>query len=131
MALQDRIRGDLKDAMKAKDEARKESIRVIMGEFARGEKKTLSDDEVIRILRKLQKSEVEVLQQQGETNSVFLSVIESYLPDMASEAEIREWIAANVDFSQFKNKMQAMRPIMEHFGTRADGNAVKQILQDL
>ncbi len=131
MTLQDQIRGDLKVAMKEKDEARKESIRVILGEFARLEKKELSDDEVIRVLRKLQKSEKEVIEQTGKSDSAFLSVITGYLPDMASDAEIRDWISANVDFDQFKNKMQAMGPIMKHFGSRADGNEVKRILQSL
>ena len=32
---------------------------------------------------------------------------------------------------QIKNKMQAMGPIMKHFGETADGDAVKQILQQI
>jgi len=50
---------------------------------------------------------------------------------MATEEDIREWITANIDFSQFKNKMQAMGMIMKHFGATADGNRVKEILQKL
>ena len=50
---------------------------------------------------------------------------------MADEDDISAWIASNVDFSQFKNKMQAMKPIMAHFGAAADGNLVKKILQSM
>jgi hypothetical protein len=37
----------------------------------------------------------------------------------------------NIDLSQYKSPMQAMGPIMKHFGKLADGNMVKQLLQDL
>lgn len=50
-----------------------------------------------------------------------------YLPKQATEEEIIEWITENLDLSQFKNKMQAMGPIMKHF-KGADGNFVKGIL---
>jgi hypothetical protein len=49
---------------------------------------------------------------------------------MAAREEIIGWIEANIDFAQYKNKMQAMRPIMEHFGKQADGKQVNQILKE-
>jgi uncharacterized protein len=53
----------------------------------------------------------------------------AYLPRMASEEEIRVWIETNIDFSTFGNRMQAMKPIMTHFGGRAEGGTVKKILE--
>ena len=50
---------------------------------------------------------------------------------MAAREDITVWIAANIDFSQFKSPMQAMGPIMKHFGKQADGNLVKQILSEM
>ncbi|MFH0728384.1 MAG: GatB/YqeY domain-containing protein [Pseudomonadota bacterium] len=133
MTLQEKIKNDLTGAIKAKDEEKKSTIRVILGEFSRGGKKELPDDEVISILKKLVKSEREVLQQKGNAAaaSPFIDIIETYLPRTASEAEIAAWVRENVDFSQFKNKMQAMKPVMAHFGSRADGNMVKKILQEI
>ena len=130
MTLQDKLKNDLKAAMKAQDTVRKDAIRVVMGEMARADKKEFTDGEVIRILKKLIKSEKEMLEKstQGET-SAFIDIIAAYLPQMATEEEIRQWIEANVDFSAFKNKMQAMGSIMAHFGSAADGNTVKQVLQ--
>ena len=129
MELQERIKLDLKAAMKAKDEPRKSALRVVIGEFGRGEKKELTDAEVVAVLRKLIKSERETIEQSGGGDMAFIATLEAYLPRMASEDEIRSWISANVDFSAYKNKMQAMRDIMAHFGSRADGNTVKTVLQ--
>jgi len=53
MTIQQQIKKDLMAAMKAKDEDKKSTLRVIMGEFARAEAKELSDDEVIKTLKKL------------------------------------------------------------------------------
>lgn len=133
MTLQEKIKSDLAGAIKAKEEEKKSAIRVILGEFARGGKKELPDDEVIAILKKLIKSEREVLQQKGEATfpSPFIDIVETYLPRLATEEEITAWIRGNIDFDQFKNKMQAMKPVMAYFGSRADGNTVKKILQEI
>lgn len=132
MGLQMQIKQDLAASMKAKDDAKKNAIRVIMGEFSRLEKKELSDDDVLKVLKKLIKSEKEMLQQSGQgADSAFLRVVEGYLPKMVSDLEISDWIRGHIDFSRYKNKMQAMGAIMNHFGATADGNRVKEILKDL
>lgn len=129
MSLQEQISGDLKTAMKTKDRVRTDAVRVLIGEFQRQPDKELSDQQVVGIIRKLIKSEKELLAVSGQEDSGFIEVLEGYLPQQASEEEIREWIAGNIDFSEFNNKMQAMKPIMTHFGGNADGNTVKKILQ--
>jgi uncharacterized protein len=132
MNLQKKIKTDLSAAIKARDENKKDALRVILGEFGRLDKKELSDDEAVKILKKLIKSEKEVLEQKGDTgDSAFIEIVESYLPKMAADEEISAWIRQNIDFSQYKNKMQAMGVIMKHFGAAADGNAVKEILQKM
>jgi len=132
MTLQEQIKKDLIAAMKAKDEAQKSSLRIVMGEFGRMANKTLTDDEVIAVIKKLIKAEKEMLAQKADdTTSPFIENIQRYLPQMASDEAVKAWIEANVDFSQYKNKMQAMGSIMKHFGATADGNRVKAILQAL
>jgi uncharacterized protein YqeY len=132
MKLQDQIKKDLVSAMKAKDIEKKSILRVIMGEFGRQASKTITDAEVVGIIKKLIKSEKEVLVQSGKVpTDRFIDVAEAYLPKLADEDEIKAWIATNVDFSKFNNKMQAMKPIMAHFGAAADGNLVKKILQQM
>ena len=132
MGLQEQIKADLTAAMKARDEQKKSALRVVMGEFGRQPQKDIDDDGVIKILKKLIKAEKEVLEKSvGGQSNRFIEVAESYLPQTATEADIKAWIAANIDFNDFKNKMQAMKPIMAHFGSSADGNLVRKVLSEL
>jgi uncharacterized protein len=132
MSLQRQLKTDLTMAMKHKDEDRKNALRVVMGELGRQEAKEIADDVVIAVIRKLLKSEKETLAHSGaEQPSAYMKILEGYLPAQADEAQIRDWIQANVDFSQYRNKMQAMGAIMQHFGSRADGNTVRRVLQQM
>jgi len=56
-----------------------------------------------------------------------IDIAKSYLPKALTEEELISWIKENVDFSQFKNKMQAMKIIMSEF-KGMDGNFVKKVL---
>ncbi len=129
MSLQEQISAELKTAMKNKDRVRTDAVRVLIGEFQRQPEKELSDQQVTGIIRKLIKSEKDLLAVSGAQDSGFIEVLEGYLPRQASEEEIRRWITENIDFSEFNNKMQAMKPIMAHFAGNADGTAVKKVLQ--
>lgn len=145
LSLHDKIRDDLKLALRSKDESSRDTLRQILSEFPNltvpivlesGKKTTrvkkpdeITDDDILDIIRKLVKSEKTVLQYQDAQSSPYLDLLEKYLPRMASESEIKAWIDENIDFSKLKNAMQAMGPVMKHFGKLADGNLVKQILQ--
>jgi uncharacterized protein YqeY len=59
--------------------------------------------------------------------SIKIKIAQKYLPKQATEEEIRAWIHENIDFSLYKNKMQAMGPIMKQF-KGCDGNFVKNLL---
>ncbi|MCF6290471.1 MAG: GatB/YqeY domain-containing protein [Desulfobacterales bacterium] len=147
VSLLARLKQDLKRAMLNKDAAGRDAIRQIMGEFPRltvpivlesGKKTTrckgadeISDDDIIGIIRGLVKSEKTVLEIRGRDSSPYLEILEAYLPRMATREEIKAWIEANVDVTQFKNVMQAMGPVMKHFGRQADGRLVKEVLRDM
>ncbi len=131
MGLQQSITAELQASIKNRDTARTGAVRILIGEFQRQPEKELSDEQVVGIIKKLVKSERELLAASGQDTSEFIDVMEGYLPQQASEDEIREWIQENIDFSIFNNKMQAMKPIMAHFGSSADGNVVKNILQTI
>jgi uncharacterized protein YqeY len=120
----------MRQAMKDKNTELTGSLRVISGELQRQINQNLSDEEVVKVLRKLVKSEQEALQLANKTTSAFLEALNRYLPQMATEDEIKAWIVQNIDFSKFKNRMQAMKDILAHFGARAEGNMVKTILMN-
>jgi len=131
MSLQEQFGEELKTAMKEKNMDRVGAIRILIGEFQRQREKTLKDEKVIGIIKQLIKSERELLAAAGNKTSEFLVIMEGYLPCQASEEEVKIWIEENIDFSLFNNKMQAMGPVMNHFGSAVDGNVVKKIMQSL
>jgi hypothetical protein len=147
ISLYDKIRQDMKRAMMNKDNTVRDTMRLIMGSFPdltvsmtleSGKKTTrvkkpeeITDDDILDIIRKFAKSEKTVLEIKKETTSDYLELLNAYLPQMATSAEIRQWIQDNVDLSQFKSPMQAMGAVMKHFGKQADGNEVKAVLKDM
>jgi len=144
-ALIDKLKADLKQSMLSKDVEARSAIRQIMAEFPKltvpitlesGIKTTrpkkseeISNDDIIGIIQGLLKSERIVLEAKKEESSEYLSILETYLPKMATPQEIVAWIKENVDFSEYKNKMQAMGAIMKQFGKQADGKMINEILQ--
>jgi uncharacterized protein YqeY len=146
MSLHAKIKLDLKTAMLKKEVEVKNTLRQIMAEYPSltvpitlesGKKTTrpkkaeeITDDDIIDIVRKLVKSEKTVLELKEEAASDYLNILEFYLPRMATREEITAWIEENIDFTQLKNPMQAIGPAMKHFGKLADGQFVKEILQD-
>lgn len=147
LPLHDKLRQDLKASMLKKDTAAKDAIRIIMSEFPKltfpiklesGKKTTrlkkpeeITNDDVLNIIRSLTKSEKTTLELKKEETSDYLQILEKYMPQLASAEEITTWINGNINFADYKSPMQAMGTIMKHFGKKADGNAVKAILQGM
>ena len=146
MPLQEKLKEDLKLALRSRHDVRKSAIRQVMSEFFKltvpvvlegGKKSTrpkkpeeITNDDIIGIIQGLIKSEHIVLEAKKETTSEYLQALETYLPRQVPQEEIIAWTKANIDFGRFKNKMQAMGVIMKHFGKTADGKLVNQILKD-
>ena len=146
LPLQVKLKEDLKQAMRDKDEAGRNTIRQVMSEFFKltvpvtlegGKKSTrpkqaeeITNDDIIGIIQGLIKSEHIMLEAKQEATSDYLQILETYLPRQVAREEIVDWVRGNIDLSQFKNKMQAMGVIMKHFGKTADGKLVSDILKN-
>ena len=146
ISLHDKLRKDLKKAMLQNDPEVRNTMRLIIAEFPKltvpltlesGKKTTrlkkpaeITDDDILGIIKGLVKSEQMVLEIKKLETSEYLEILQSYLPKTASREEIVAWIKENIDFSQFKNKMQAMGSVMKHFGKLADGKQVNQVLKE-
>lgn len=146
MSLHDKLRKDLKKAMLQNEPEIRNTMRLIMAEFPKltvpltlesGKKTTrlkkpeeITDDDILGIIKGLVKSEQSVLEFKKMESSDYLEILQTYLPKTASREEIVAWINENIDFSQYKNKMQAMGAIMKHFGKLADGKQVNQVLKE-
>jgi len=130
-----------------KDAGARDTIRQVISEFPKltmplvlesGKKSSrlktddeITNDDIVSIIRGLVKSEKSVLEIKKESTSYYLEFLERYLPKMLDEETIIAWIEENVDLAAIKSPMQAMGPIMKHFGKSADGNMVKGILQKM
>ena len=105
--LFERVNGDIKKAMLARDKVALEAIRGIKKEFieaktAKGADGTLADDVAVKILQKMVKQRKESAQIYQEQNRpelaanelAELAVIEQYLPAQMSDAELEAAVAA-------------------------------------
>jgi len=147
--LTDTIRKDAQAALKARDEVRVRTLRSAMAAFtnelvAKGQKPTeqLSDENALAVLGRLakQRKEASGLFEAGNRPELAareneeLVVIEEYLPEQASGADIEKIVRAKMQEMGIKDKSgtgQLMGAVMKEFGGNADGNIVKQTVEKL
>ncbi|MFV0281330.1 MAG: GatB/YqeY domain-containing protein [Rhodoblastus sp.] len=108
--MREKLNADLKEAMKAGDKARVAAIRLINAALkdrdilARGEGKTVSDDDILALLQKMVKSRQESLEIYEKNNRPELAaqekgeieVISSYLPRQMDEGAVAEAVKAAI-----------------------------------
>jgi uncharacterized protein len=129
------LKEDLKESMKAKNMDRVNAIRVIMGEFPRLNKlagELPTDDEVLKILKGLKKNEEIVLEKLNKTESVYLNVVEGYLPKMMSKEEIKAFIlSSGINLKGGENVGQITGKLMKDLKGKAEGSLVKEVLTEM
>ena len=109
MGLKEKLQADLTDAIRARDEVKSGTIRMLLTaitneEVAGKEKRELSDAEVITVLTreaKKRREAAEAFENGGRADRAAAEraegeVIASYLPAQLSEAEIRNLIAETI-----------------------------------
>jgi len=131
MSLKQRITDDIKAAMKNKDAARRDVLRVIKAEISReeGGLKNLDDTSVIKLINKIVKSLEEVDDEKSNTEKAILS---EYLPKQLSEAEVTsiiEQIITEVGATSMKEMGQVMGQFSAKYAGQADGGMVSQIVK--
>lgn len=148
MALHETIKGQLKDAMKAKDEARLNVVRGILTAFmnelvANGKKpQEMLDDEralaVVNRLAKQRKDSIEQFEKGGrqdlaDVEKAELAVLQTYLPTMMSREEIKPLAAAKMaEMGADKSKMgMLVGSLMKDLKGKADGADVKAVVESL
>jgi uncharacterized protein YqeY len=137
--LQERIYRDIQD--QSIDPVCRGFLKMVKADIQRERYKDVPDNIVIKIIKKYIGSADEMLvylnkdcdtdKAMYEDEEKMVRFLSDYVPKMVSTEEIKKWIKENVDFSQYKNKMQAMKPIMSHFGVSVDGNVVKDIIMNM
>ena len=147
MEMFDRISNDIKDAMKAKDKVRLETLRNIKKVFleaktAPGANDTLTDDAAMKIMQKLVKQgkdSATLYAEQGradlaEAELAQVAVIETYLPKQMSAEELEvalKAIIAEVGAEGPKDMGKVMGTATKKLAGLAEGRAISAKVKEL
>ncbi len=146
MSLQVKIMDAIKDAMKSKDQLALEALRAVKSEIllaqTSGSGSDLTAEEEIKLLQKLVKQRKDSANIFIEQNRQDLAdpelaqaaVIEKFLPEQLSEAEVEKIVAAIITEGGFSG-MQAMGQVMGLANAKlagsADGKTISSIVKKL
>ena len=146
MSLEEKVMAQMKDAMKAKDEALLRGLRAIKAEIIKaktdpGANGQVTEDGEMKILQKLVKSRKDSLtiyQEQKRPDlatkeSEEIAVIEKFLPQQMSEAELTEAVAKIIAESGATGP-QDMGKVMgvasKQLAGKADGKAIAAAVKE-
>ncbi len=155
MSLKEKISADLKEAMKARDQVRVDTLRSALSAFsykkleakpsdkdgAASEKTELSPEEELAVLQKQVKQRNDSIAEFTKANRTELvskevaerDILAAYLPAQKSEAEVRDLVKSIIDGlpADGRNQGAAMKAVMPQLKGVADGNLVRQIVTEL
>ncbi|ERT58551.1 MULTISPECIES: GatB/YqeY domain-containing protein [Prevotellaceae] len=147
MALFEKVNEDIKTAMKERDKVALDTLRNIKKVFleaktAPGANDTLEDADALKIIQKLAKQGKESAQtyidagrqELADAELAQVSVIERYLPEQLSEAEIEKIVKTIIDqtgAASMKDMGKVMGMANKQLAGKADGKTISGIVKKL
>lgn len=147
MSLEQKVMAEMKEAMKAKDEAALRSLRaikaaIILAKTAEGAGGELKEDDETKLLQKLVKQRrdsLDIYKQQNredlaQKEQEEIAVIEKFLPAQLSEAELKAELTAiisEVGASSPADMGKVMGAATKKLAGRADGKAISAAVKEL
>jgi len=142
--LKGRIASDMKEAMRAKDAVRLESIRLLRAAIQRrevDERVTLNDEDVVVVLQKMVKQGKDSIDQftKGGRDDLVakeaatLAILETYLPDQIDPAELSRLIdqaLSETGAQGVRDMGKVMAWLKPHVQGRADMGAVSAKIKE-
>lgn len=144
MAIVEKVRRTIAEALKARDLVRLDAARMAQAalknrQIEKGSE--LDETEAQKVIATLIKQHRESIEQYQKANREELAkkeeeekvYLESLLPPPLSETEIAECIArviAETGASEAKDMGKVMKPVMAELGPRADGAVVRKLVQE-
>lgn len=147
MTIHETLKKSIPDAMRAKDETRLRTLRSLVSAFTnevvakkRKPDEFLTDDEALVVLKRAANERKDSIEQfeKAERNDLAepekeeLVIIESFLPEQMSEAEIEKIVKAKIAELGVSSKADAGKligAVMKEVKGKADGNAVKSVVE--
>lgn len=148
MSLKNKILEDLKAAMKAKEADKLNVLRSLKAKLLekeiserKGGEASLSDEQVVDVLMKAAKQRKESIDQfeEGgrddlvEKEKFELEIIETYLPEMMDEDEIRKAVQAQIDkmgATDMSDMGKVMGALMGRLKGKAEGATISKIVKE-
>ena len=144
--IYDTIQSQIKDAMRAKDQLRLDTLRGMLAGFtnelvAKGRKpqEQLTDEEAVTVITRLAKQRKDAIEQYRtgareelvREESAQLAVLEEFLPTQMSREEIENYVKEKLASSGAidpAKKGMFMGTIMKDLKGKADGGIVKEVI---
>lgn len=145
MTLKEQILNDIKEAMKQKDDFKRDTLRTLNAAFKQvevDERIELDDERILKIITseiKKRKDAIE-LYSKGEREDLAqkeqeeITLFESYLPQQLSDEELQtalKELIANLGVSSLKDQGLVMKEAKAKFGARVDGKRLNVTLREL
>lgn len=147
MALEQKIMADMKDAMKAKDEAALRGLRAIKAaiiiaktsEGAGGELKEEDETKLLQKLVKQRRDSLDIFQKQNredlaQKEQEEIAVIEKFLPKQMTEEELKAGLSeiiAQVGATSPADMGKVMGAATKQFAGKADGKAISAAVKEM
>jgi uncharacterized protein YqeY len=144
MSLIARMEDEVKAAMLARDNERRDALRLILSSLRSAEKelqRPLSDEEELQVLQRERKRRHEAAdafraggrEKQAEAEERELSVLEEFMPEPLSEDELEEIVddaIAENGATSMRDFGRVMADVMPQVSGRADGSVVSQLVKE-
>lgn len=142
--LQEQIEQDIIEAMKAKDEAKLSTLRMLKSAIKNSEiqkQVELKDEDILGVIQgqiKQRNDSVAMYEQGGrqelaDKEKTEIEILKKYLPEQMGEAEIREIVAkaiADTGATGIADMGRVMGAIMPAVKGKADGSLVSSIVKE-
>ncbi len=141
MTLLNVLQDEMKVAMKARDQARLDALRLMVSsiKYAQVDLPEITDEQIVEVLKKEAKKRRESIvaykaggrEELAEKEQYELDLIEQYLPKQLSEDEVRAKVQAVLEAEKPANFGMAMNVAMKAVGKEAEGGMVARIVKEL
>jgi uncharacterized protein YqeY len=145
MSLKEQLKADLKDAMRAKELVKRDSIRAIntmIKQIEVDERKELNDGDILKLIQKGIKQREEAATQYQQANRTDLeekeleqvAVFKAYLPAQLSDEELTQQmgvIIENLGAQSMKDMGKVMGVATKEFAGVADGKRINETVKQL
>jgi uncharacterized protein len=139
-----RLEQEVREAMLARDAARRDALRLILSSLKSAEKdlqRPLSDEEELQVLQRERKRRQEAAQafrdggreEQAASEESELAVLEEFMPEPLSEDELERIVddaIAEVGATSLRDLGRVMADVMPQIAGRADGSTVSQLVRE-